>query len=654
MQNVTLGGERLGSGEKMKVGMTGFQRSNHNLGFIWRSTMSAGTLVPFMNYYALPGGTMDIDLDVDVKTLPTVGPLFGSYKVQLDVFQTPLRLYNSLLHNNALEIGLDMSQVKLPQIELTALAIDKTTVSDIDNCQINPSCVLKYLGLSGIGFTDATSGTQTRQFNAVHILNYWDVYKNYYSNKNEKIGAVIHCNALTFSPQTILNGQVTAPDGTQEPLLQVPNIGDSRSVPLQLGTFISLTYIGGSPLPEQIMLNLDDGQTVSFAQLMPNWTDTGTSIDGYIGGNNMYMGRAILNWDYSDSTTALATEPRVQTFDLENIDTMRSNILGFNSKTTPFVLNTDGDITPYNYLWAQPNGMPNILCSQEGLGLKTYQSDLFNNWLDTAWMNDISSTSAVSTVGNQFTIDSLILANKVFDMLNRIAVSGGSYNDWLDVVYAEKRMRRPESPVYMGGLIRDLVFQEVVSNSLAETQPLGTLAGKGVMSGKRIGGKIVIKTDEPSIIMGIVSLTPQIDYSQGNEWYTGLLTMDDLHKPSLDEIGFQDLITEQMAWWDTYYDTGWTQRSAGKQPAWVNYMTETNKTKGNFAIANNQMFMTLNRRYEFDTTNEDIQDLTTYIDPSKFNFIFAQTSLDSQNFWVQIGVRNFARRKMSAKIMPNL
>ena len=110
-----------------------------------------------------------------------------------------------------------------------------------------------------------------------------------------------------------------------------------------------------------------------------------------------------------------------------------------------------------------------------------------------------------------------------------------------------------------------------------------------------------------------------------------------------------------MASWDTKWDgTKWVQKSAGKQPAWLNYMTNINKTYGNFAIPDNEMFMTLNRRYEWDTENETIKDLTTYIDPTKFNFIFAETALDAQNFWTQIGVNITARRKMSAKIMPNL
>ncbi|MEY4834381.1 MAG: hypothetical protein RI980_496 [Bacteroidota bacterium] len=244
-------------------------------------------------------------------------------------------------------------------------------------------------------------------------------------------------------------------------------------------------------------------------------------------------------------------------------------------------------------------------------------------------------------------------------MLNRIAVSGGSYDDWLNAVYTHERTRSQENPMYMGGLIKELAFQEVVSNAAAvseeNSQPLGTLAGRGVLTNKNKGGKIHVRVDEPSYIMGIISLTPRLDYSQGNKWDVNLQTLDDLHKPALDEIGFQDLITDQMAWWDTNIDNmgNIVYRSAGKQPAWINYMTNTNVCKGNFAEKDEQMFMTLNRRYESDN-NGRIKDLTTYIDPAKFNNIFADTRLDAQNFWAQIAVNITARRKMSARLMPNL
>ena len=89
----------------------------------------------------------------------------------------------------------------------------------------------------------------------------------------------------------------------------------------------------------------------------------------------------------------------------------------------------------------------------------------------------------------------------------------------------------------------------------------------------------------------------------------------------------------------------------------MNYMTNVDRTYGNFADPTQQMWMTLNRRYTatYDAaTGFRVQDLTTYVDPMKFNHIFADTRRDAQNFWVQINVRNTARRKMSAKIMPNL
>ena len=104
--------------------------------------------------------------------------------------------------------------------------------------------------------------------------------------------------------------------------------------------------------------------------------------------------------------------------------------------------------------------------------------------------------------------------------------------------------------------------------------PLGTLAGRGRLTGKHKGGKIEITVNEPAYIMGIVSITPRVDYSQGNEWDMNLKTMDDFHKPALDGIGFQDLITEQMVWSDSQIDPNGLvlTRRAGKQPAWINYI----------------------------------------------------------------------------------
>ena len=209
-----------------------------------------------------------------------------------------------------------------------------------------------------------------------------------------------------------------------------------------------------------------------------------------------------------------------------------------------------------------------------GLALKTYQSDLYNNWLSSEWVDGvggINEITAIDVSAGSFTIDTLNLSNKVYNMLNRIAVSGGSYRDWITAVYSHNARGGVESPVYMGGLSQELAFGEVTSTASTEDQDLGGLAGKGILAGKKKGGSITIRTDEPSYIMGIFSLTPRVDYSQGNDWDNNLKTFDDLHKPSLDGIGFQELVTDQMAWWDTRIEDDYevVYRSAGKVPAWI-------------------------------------------------------------------------------------
>ncbi|AXH74404.1 MAG: major capsid protein [Microviridae sp.] len=644
----TLGGDRLGSGSRQTVELHNYERSTHDMGYLWRSTMAAGTLVPFICEVALPGDTFDIKLNADIKTLPTIGPLFGSYKLQLDVFLAPMRLYQGKLHNNKLGIGLKMADIKLPLITLNANEIGAEEIVDKDNAQINPSCLLSYLGIRGVG--DPGAATQTRKFNGIPLLAYWEIYKNYYANKQEELGAVIHSPLVTTN-ETVDEVTVDSISLPQAPATNPAIVGD--------GSQIIIDYSGTAPQVHDILFLTATGQSVPGDLIGDIVSDDGSMI---ILAYNFakYGANTLSNWRYATAADVQPTAPIVTTFDLNNIDKAREDILSDTNSPTAFDVNGLG-YAPYSLLLNAAAGKTPYMQTQEGLALKTYQSDLFNNWLSTEWIDGaggINEITSIDTTGGSFTIDTLNLSKKVYDMLNRIAVSGGSYDDWIDAVYTETRHTRAESPMYMGGLIKEVIFQEVISNSQSQgtdgTAPLGTLAGRGTLAHKHKGGDITIKVDEPAYVIGIVSLTPRIDYSQGNKWDTSLLTMDDLHKPALDEIGFQELIQEQMAYWTTAWDGfKWVKKSAGKQPAWINYMTNVNQTRGNFAIISDSMFMTLNRRYEYEAGG-DIKDLTTYIDPTKFNQIFAQTSIDAQNFWAQIAVDMTARRKMSAKLMPNL
>ena len=668
MEQVTLGGDRLGSGKKMKIGLHSYERSTHDMSYLWRSTMAAGTLVPFMKQVALPGDTWDIELNCDIKTHPTIGPLFGSYKVQLDVFLAPLRLYVGRLLNNELGVGLDMAGMKLPFFELepNVMVGDFADLSaaERDNADMNTSCLLRYLGISGVGLNWPTS-TEGRRFNAVPFLAYWDIFKNYYSNKSEDKAFVIH------TPQEALVETVDVLQIKPNSVLPLDTIPEAPTTGSTFGTGNTgtweLLYITTPPKLEQIIVTTTDGINYGLNDLLLNPIDDG--VFKITGAFNFaqYGSLKFNNWHYITPAEAPFVEPQLQDFNLTLIDDMKRQILATAIGNNALQVGVAGaDLAPYKYVLGKTDDFQHRMSTQEGLAVKTYQSDLFNNWMNTEWIDGaggINDITAIDTSGGSFNIDTLQLSKKVYDMLNRVAISGGSYNDWMKAVYTGvDRAWQPENPVYLGGLIKELVFQEVVSNSGASSadeqpQPLGTLAGKGILAQKHKGGKITARVNEISYLIGIISLTPRVDYSQGNDWDTHLLTMDDFFKPALQQIGFQELITEQMAWFSTARATAdgeFITKSAGKQPAWLNYMTNVNKVYGNFADPNNEMFMTLNRKYEGDDTTGAISDMTTYIDPKKFNNIFAQTSRDAQNFWTQIAVDAFARRLMSAKLMPNL
>lgn len=383
------------------------------------------------------------------------------------------------------------------------------------------------------------------------------------------------------------------------------------------------------------------------------------------------MGIATINNQPSQETSRNGI--RINQFGLEQIDNARTTILGKAAEyNVPLDMNSEIPQEPYKYTYGtavnKNKGAAKSITGNEswfnqaGLGLRTYLSDRFNNWLSTEWIdgtNGINEVTAIQIVDNKLSMDALIMQKKIFDMLNRVAISGGSYNDWQEAVYGVRVARMAESPIYMGGASYEIVFSEVVSNSSTEKEPLGTLAGRGVETNKKGGRSLRIKCEEPSLIIALSSYVPRIDYSQGNKWWTRLESMDDLHKPNLDAIGFQELITDEFCALDTTAGspTNVKYKSIGKQVSWQEYMTEVNETYGDFAVGGELDWMAFNRVYDYEIQDDKtggVTNATTYIDPATFNVAFADARLSAKNLWSQVAINATARRVMSAKQIPNL
>lgn len=679
----TLGGDRLRSENKMEVYLPNFGRSSHNVGKIIRTTQACGTIVPYWCQIGLDGTTFYIDITTKVKTLPTTGPVFGSFKHQIDVFVIPIRLYIAALHNNALGVGLNMSKVLLPQFEVYS-ANTSIYENDTNRGQVNPSSLLSYLGIKGFGHSEVNQ--YIRRFPAIFNLAYWDIFKNYYANKQEEKAYVITGTDHIWKSIQIGDGakwDVTWNINAAEMHIANPTSQKPLFIKLEFEEKISpeevneIQFLTNNPYTPTIESNgiTKLGDTFVFKRTDPD--APGISVpknprkatDIY-----MYQIQKTVKFAYKINTTVgknTITMPdnkkiKLTKFPLKNIDDERTSILAAPSTSAYIVKNTK---LPYMAATA-PIDLPNhdrsktyqssnAWYSQAGLAVKTYLSDRFNNWLNTEWIDGttggINAITAVDVTDGKLTMDALILQKKIFNMLNRVAITDGTYQAWREATYGIRSATLPESPIFCGGMQSEIAFDEIISNAATDEEPLGTLAGRGVATMYKSGRGLKIKCTEPSMIMALGSITPRIDYSQGNKWWTRLETMDDFHKPTLDAIGFQELITEEAAAWNTEITENYkaTYQSLGKQPSWIEYTTDVNETYGEFAAGMPLAFMCLNRVYE-ESKNGTISNPSTYIDPTIYNNIFAESRLSSQNFWVQVAFDVTARRVMSAKQIPNL
>lgn len=678
----TLGGDRLRSENKMEVYLPNFGRSSHNVGKIIRTSQACGTIVPYWCQIGLDGTTFYIDITTKVKTLPTTGPVFGSFKHQIDVFVIPIRLYIAALHNNALGVGLNMSKVLIPQFMVNT-ANTSIYENDTNRGQVNPSSLLSYLGIKGFGYSSVNQ--YLRRFPAIFNLAYWDIFKNYYANKQEE-------NAYVITGVNHIWKKISAGDGIAWNRVWTDNL--SETYPLnpssQAPSFIKLEFeekISPDEVNEiQFLTNDPEKPTQKINKL----TKLGDAFifertdpeamgikkpDNPRKATNIYVYQVkkpikiAYNQDIAGKVQLTMPDNqkiKLTPFPLKNIDDERTAILAAPSTSAYLVNNTTmpykaaiGTLQLPNYNRTKQYKSSNSWYSQAGLAVKTYLSDRFNNWLNTEWIDGttggINAITAVDVSDGKLTMDALILQKKIFNMLNRVAITDGTYQAWREATYGVRSATLPESPIFCGGMQSEIAFDEIVSNAATDEEPLGTLAGRGIATMYKSGRGLKIKCTEPSMIMALGSITPRIDYSQGNKWWTRLQNMDDFHKPTLDAIGFQELIAEEAAAWSTEATENYEliYQSLGKQPSWIEYTTDVNETYGEFAAGMPLAFMCLNRVYE-ENSDHTIGNASTYIDPTIYNNIFAESRLSSQNFWVQVAFDVTARRVMSAKQIPNL
>lgn len=225
------------------------KHSNFNMSRANRFTMAPGLLYPF---YWKPVMSQDIcrwSWSSIVKTFPTIAPVMGSFKLQIDDFFVPYRLYvPEFQRNSSLIQYLEASNaksgfvdVRLPCFTFAASSstfstpfISKDTSQGAGGLPVAAGSILNCLGFP-VGATPAASGSSGEQyslkgvrFNAMPFLAFWDIYRNYYVNRQENTYAMMRAQGAA-GKRTLVQSRASLPvlDSFFEQFQQWTNSSDS-------------------------------------------------------------------------------------------------------------------------------------------------------------------------------------------------------------------------------------------------------------------------------------------------------------------------------------------------------------------------------------------------------------------------------------------
>lgn len=189
------------------------KHSNFNMSRANRFTMAPGLLYPF---YWKPVMSQDIcrwSWSSIVKTFPTIAPVMGSFKLQIDDFFIPYRLYVPEFQRNSsliqyLESGTTkpgFNDVLFPCFTFAIESMSYPTPfynpdsggGSVVGLPVAPGSILNCLGFP-VGAKPAAYGTSSDQYslkgvqmNAIPFLAFWDIYRNYYVNRQENTYAMM-------------------------------------------------------------------------------------------------------------------------------------------------------------------------------------------------------------------------------------------------------------------------------------------------------------------------------------------------------------------------------------------------------------------------------------------------------------------------------
>lgn len=322
----------------------------------------------------------------------------------------------------------------------------------------------------------------------------------------------------------------------------------------------------------------------------------------------------------------------------------------------------------------------------QGLCFRTYRMDLLRGILNSS-VGTYKSTIDVS--GDQISYDTILEAGKLFDLIQRIDVTGGRFSDWMWTRWHVKPYNDIHRPVYLGSVSESFGNVDVLAPTAGtqydkDTGEIISSSGAGQQTGFAVGRvnrdreSFHLRSNQYGTFMIIMSMVPLVRYSQGFDLNMLKTTFADIYDPAFSQIGYQDVSRYELSALPKLAEASSSPDgivrfedldksvSVGKRIAWSEYMGCVDRSIGDFAQGASLDYWAFNRVYTEDgslTGDEDWQtdlyqkygsfDMNSYVMPDLWNKLFAATDFDQRNFRFRVSFDISAKRPIGNRVLPH-
>lgn len=591
------------------------------------TTLMQGLETPIKSVRLYPKDDFRIDYNSIIDSMPMVGRMLSDYKLRIKVFKCPLSNYYSWMDNNA---RLTSAQLKSRQHHVVrAVECPVTTMSYIYGT-VYIDLYTQY-GQQADAFFNSISGCIPAKLNDTVPVN--TKFQKYFG---------VQPNSLLDYFGLPVGFVSTKPYSSEDPNSRFYNFN---------ADFI-LSYLD---CVRNYLVN-NQYESVPYMVTVPNIKSISTSFDFEVDENVPYVSN-ILKLSLTDIDAFFKL--------LRNYDQGAAITLA--SINTGSYLQSSSVFT-----WLMSLRYGGMFCSQ-------FDRDMMTNLLRTVNSADVT----IDTSDGSFSINEFRFKNRQQLVEDRFDISGGRWKNVLRTIWGVDGPGHMDIPELVGVTSHNINPKSIISsaNTYDKETDQGNSAGQmnGFIAQAGLNSyqhRVVAKED--CILLFVASLIPDVIYRSGLGEGLDNISFDDEYKPQFDQLGFRDVPRFKYNCLPRVNLDGTLDLSeyaqelykdpVGKNVAFIDMISAVGRAHGHFALDQYYETWALINDFTDDTVIPNLidgsreavvypqpsQNITSYINPLKFQYPFVVQSGRDSNFVFQFGVKLDAVRPKGKWFMPTL